>query len=204
MGASFLSLFIIFSENVNAFQEIGDYGVDITMALDSFDAKEVRAAEYKISDSGRFNQNYDTIRIDDLYNGGYDLDSLYSDGYRTLICEMELEMKEVDKGYQHIFIYDDDTSNTYLTGCKYSLGGSDKISSYQTVTFYFELNLSNITDNDFVIRYGASGSFDDDWKNQNLSVYIGLSKEVQKTANMWSLEWIDSTHYSYEELTLSK
>lgn len=73
------------------------------------------------------------------------------------------------------------------------------------VDFYFENNLVNITNNSFVIRYGASGDFDDDWNNRNLKVCIGFSKEVQKTAYMWELSWNDdSTSYTYSQLTLSK
>lgn len=131
---------------------------------------------------------------------------MYSIGYRTLVVEIELEMKEVDKGYQHIFIYDDSSDTTWLTGCKYSLGGSTKVTAYTKVTFYCELNLANINNNDFVIRYDASGKNDDDWKNQNVKVYVGVSKETQKTQNMWELKWDNLEHTSYTAtmLALSK
>ncbi len=194
-----LTLFLVFilKTNVYAQKEIGDYGVNVDLTFDYFSAKEVRSAEYKITDSGRFKQSYDIIRFNDLYNGNYDLDDLYSNGYRTLCVEIEMELKEVDKGYQHIFIYDDLTKNTWLTGAKYSLGGGDKVTTYQRVTFYLELNLANINDNYFVVRYGASGSFDDDWKNRNIKVFVGASKEVQKTQNIWALTWNDTTHMAY-------
>ena len=199
-------LTILLSIDISAKSEIDEYGVNLDLALDYFNPKSVRTSEYKITDSGRFKQGYDSIRFNDLYDGQYDLDRLYSDGYRTLVVEIELEMKEVDKGYQHIFIYDDTSDTTWITGCKYSLGGSTKVTSYTNVTFYFESNLANIHNNEFVIRYGVSGDFDDSWKNQNVKIYVGVSKETQKTQNMWELKWDNDEHtrYTATMLPLSK
>ncbi len=100
-------LIILLSIDISPKSEIDEYKVNLDLALDYFNHKSVRTSEYKITDSGRFKQGYDSIRFNDLYDGQYDLDRLYSDGYRTLVVEIELEMKEVDKGYQHIFVYDD-------------------------------------------------------------------------------------------------
>ena len=181
-----LSAFILFAISANVFaqREIGNYGVDVSLALDYFTAKKVRNAECTITDSGRFKQGYDTVKFNDLYDGQYDLDTLYTVGYRTLVVEIEIEMKEIDKGYQYLFIYDDATSTTWQTGCKYSLGGGTKVTTFTPITFYFELNLANITNNNFVIRYGASGDSEDNWVNRNVSVYVGASKEEQKTQCM--------------------
>lgn len=68
------------------------------------------------------------------------------------------------------------------------------------MTFYFESNLANIHNNEFVIRYVASGDFDDNWKNQNVKVYVGVSKETQ---NMWELKWDNDEHTRYTSTMLS-
>ncbi|MCR5705569.1 MAG: ABC transporter ATP-binding protein [Acholeplasmatales bacterium] len=45
--------------------------------------------------------------------------------------------------------------------------------------------ISNITNDDFVIRYDASGKNNDDWANNNVRYQLGFSKEERKTSNIW-------------------
>lgn len=204
MKRLFLSVSIIglltlsLCNNVFAFKEIGDYGVDITYALDSFDTYKVRTSSNIVTDDSRFSQKYDTIDFKDVYDGKYNIDTLKTEGYYTMAVEITLDVKKIDDGYQYIFIYDDTRSDTFLTGCQFECG-----KSYRNMTFYFEVSIFNIKENDFVIRYGASGKFSDDWENKNLNIQVGFSKEAVKTTNIWYIKWLNDNHtkYQYEKLT---
>ena len=180
-----------------AFEEVPGYGVDITFALDAYSQKTIRQSEQTINDSGRMGNPHDRVDFNILYNGQYDLDDLKDQGYVTIAIEITMEAREVDDGYQYIFIYDDTESNTWLAGGRFEIGPDEKQTSYSEFIFYVELELLNIVDNDFVIRYGASGNFDDDWKNKNVSVQIGFSKEFRQHSNVWQLAWSDAEHTVY-------
>lgn len=183
-----------------AFNEIGDYGVDITYAIDTYNEYLIRNSNVRITDSGRFKQTYDTVDFRSIYNGMYDIDKFKKEGYYTLACEISMDIREINDGYQHIFIYDDSSTNTYLTGGVFETSTKD----YTKMYFYFELSIFNIKDNDFVIRYGASGKFSDDWENQNLKIQIGFSKEALKTSNIWKISAINQHEHLCEELSISK
>lgn len=115
--------------------------------------------EYKITDSGRFNQKYDTLNLNEIL--GYSIDELKELQYNKIKITIVLSMKEIDEGYQYVFLYDGPNKNSNL------LAESDKIcvsnTEYNSIEVVFELNLSEITDIVY-IRFGASGNFDDDWK----------------------------------------
>lgn len=195
----FLSFFVIKSY---AIVEIPNYSVNVDLALDYFNLYQIRAAQAIITDDGRFNNIYDTVNFNYLYNGGYDLEELKSDGYMTLVIEITAEVYEINDGYQYIFLYDDTTSNTYLRGSRFEHYPGQKSSTTKEYTFYFEVSLYNIQDNDFVIRYGASGNYDDDWSISNVRIQIGASYEAVKTSCGWMLQWLNENHtqYSYNEL----
>lgn len=192
-----VAMMFSFVKHTYAFIEVPGCGVDITLALDSYTQKTIRQAEQTIDDSGRMGNPYDTVDFNILYNGQYNLDDLKNQGYVTIAIEITMEAKEVDDGYQYIFIYDDTQTNTWLAGGRFEIGPDKKQTSYSEFTFYVELELLNIMDNDFIIRYGASGNFDDDWKNKNVSVQIGFSKELRQYSNVWQLAWSNDQHTQY-------
>ena len=73
---------------------------------------------------------------------------------------------------------------------------------YSSFTYYFEVSIFNIKNNDFVLRYDATGGLQDDWTNRNVRIQMGLSKELVKTSKVWQLSWIDNSHtqYTYQAL----
>lgn len=201
-----VAMMFSFVKHTYAFIEVPGYGVDITLALDAFDKKTVREAEEKIDDSGRMGNPYDTVDFNYIYNGRYDLEDLKSQGYVTIAIEITMQAKEVNDGYQYIFIYDDTTDTTLLAGGRFEIGPDKKQTSYSEFMFYVELELLKIQDNNFVIRYGASGNYDDDWMNKNIEVQIGFSKQFRSYSNVWQLEWDNPEHtqYTCTSLPISK
>lgn len=203
MKKIYLSIFalvtacIIFGTNVYAAVEIPDYSVDVTYQLDFFNQKSIRDAEYTITDSGRFKNQYDVVDFGILYDGVYNLEDLKNDDYKTMVIELNCKVAEINDGYQYIYFYDDTTSNTFLNGARFEHGPGKKKTTEEEYTFYCEIPLSNVLDNDFVIRYDASGKNDDDWLISNVYVQIGFSKEAIKTSYIWNLQWDNEEHSSY-------
>lgn len=152
----------------------------------------VRESEATITDSGRINQRLDQISLDRDYN----LLDLQRAGYKKLSVTITMDIREIDDGYQHIFLYKDENCvkkdnsllglfDKYVTGdavsedkdpsCIYSYrhehnpGEADV--SWETLTFEASVQLSDLKD-DLYIRYAGSGNDDDDWINKNVVVTV--------------------------------
>lgn len=185
--------------NTYAFREISN-GVDISlydvsntffsirenMKVYSDEGVENLNRVFTITDAGRFENRADVVKISKLYWGeGIDLSEMYQNGYNTLVLEIQMEVNELDDGYQYIFIYDDLERDSWLAGGKFE-HGSGYLKSEKTIYyFYIELNISDITNNDFVIRYDASGKNDDDWQCNNVFGQIGFSTETRSESSIW-------------------
>lgn len=185
-----------------ALTEIGNNGVDVTLLFQENTMKAVRNADYLIKDVGRFNNPYDTVDFGTLYNNQHDLSMLSAQGYRTVVIEATLEMKEICYGYQYIYMYDNFSATSFLAGGQIDYGHNLLMNHYSSFTYYFEVSTFNIKNNDFVLRYDATGGLQDDWTNRNVRIQIGLSKELVKTSKVWQLSWIDNSHtqYTYQAL----
>ena len=82
-------------------------------------------------------------------------------------------MKEVNDGYQYVFLYQNDyTSSTnnqlfHTETLEHGVGYTK--TSWGDQSFYFlTINLLDIEDDELFIRYGASGTWADTWKNRNI------------------------------------
>lgn len=198
LGIALTSLiFTFWVANVNAFQDIGDYGVDVSLAFDPYNLKLIRNPTYNVDNDNQMSNLYDVVDFDNEYNGQYDLDSLASQGYKTLVVEVTMMVWEYKDGYQRIFFYDDTSATSCITSGIFEHGSGYKEENSSQYTFYCELPLSALHDNDFVIRYGSSGLFQNDWRNNEVYVQVGASTEVRKTVNVWKIIWNNQEHTSY-------
>lgn len=153
--------------------------------------KSVRTKAVLIDDSGRFNHNI--CDIIDLDTFGLNLDEMYpynvlkEVGYKTITVRIKMDMCEVNNGYQYICIYnnlctnmtdEEKDSHKVAPDIKHSYGGSDTETSYSTVYFVFEnIPIEKFSDGHrMVLRYGASGKYEDDWKNKNLCIELEYNK----------------------------
>ena len=73
--------------------EIGDKGVEVELALDYFKPHKIRSSEYWIYDDGVFNNPFDRVDFNILYNNQYDLTKLAQQGYRTVVIEATMDVK---------------------------------------------------------------------------------------------------------------
>ncbi len=200
-----LALFLFFSNRTFAFEEIGDYGVNVDYYLEPTTEYEIRRADYTITDKGRMTNPYDTINFNGIYNGKYNLSNLISEGYKTVVVELSFEAFEINDGYQYVLIYADDTTSTYITGGKLDIPNSYNNGNTDKYTLYFEAQIASFElRNSFVIRYGASGAGKDTWINRILKVQVGFSYDAMKTANMWRLRKNGNNTYSYTQLELAR
>lgn len=153
---------------------------------------QVRDYEVTITDSGRKNQQLDIVELS--RGGEYTLLDLERAGFTYIDVEITLDIKEVDDGYQYVFLYRDsqlpddqmdlmefydkyvfgeatDEDPSLLHPFKYEHGAGEKDTSWDRVTFKKSLRISDLK-NDLYIRYGASGKNDDTWRNKNVVVTI--------------------------------
>ena len=78
---------------------------------------------------------------------------------------MSIVLKEIDSGTQHIFIFKRaNESNNYLLN---SFEINDATSNYSKRTIIFTIDLDDLDSDMLFIRFGASGSYDDDWKTSS-------------------------------------
>lgn len=146
------------------------------------DYKLVRSQVYRIDDSGRFVHNkHDIINLNTFSKLSY-LD-LASVGYSSIDVYIQITMKEIYKGYPYICIYNNvcenmtdaqKDSHKVCPDIKYT----GDISSAVTLFFSFtNIPIAKFNEtNQIVLRYGASGSGEDDWENWNLYVKLVYKK----------------------------
>lgn len=145
--------------------------------------KTIRTSEYTITDSGRMEQSYDSIDIGSLSK--YQIIDYKNAGCTKVKITIKIDVAEIDDGYQYLFLYDnlaDSTTEQTLkqkdgSNCSVQIdhSGSGIGTTYTTYTYEFEINLSEFQTSNLVIRYGADGKNDDDWKNKNLIISLQFS-----------------------------
>lgn len=150
-------------------------GIKESSVSSDLSTQRTRDDEHTITDSGRFNQHHDDFTFKDLFN--YNGDDLRKAGYKTLKIDLQIDIKEVDDGYQYIMIYAHSASSgDGVDGCTIEHGGTKKDTTYKTYHYNFSIDLNKFYEDVIIIRYGASGNFDDNWKNKNLKVMFTISK----------------------------
>ncbi len=153
----------------------------------------VRSHEATITDSGRKNQKLDCIPTSEDFN----FIDLQRAGYSSVKVTVRLEGKEVDNGYQYIFLYSnkscasggdsfDSLVNKYIFGKdpkdpsllyveKRELTPGNLQEYYSSLSFTVTIPLDQLQE-DIYIRYGASGKYNDDWVNRSVSATVAPVK----------------------------
>ena len=127
-----------------------------------------RIDEYLISDDAE-DEKFDIIDFIKLFNIDYQF--LYNLGYRNLNVSLSFDIKEKNSGNQEIKIVAFPNSNEIIY--KYSIDGFFKQDEYIKKNESFVIELNKFTNlNGFVVYFKASGWFNNDWYNKNLTVLI--------------------------------
>lgn len=134
--------------------------------------KFIRSAEYTIKDTGFDKQPYDEINLDSLSEYSHAILRHY--GYKNMQVNLTLDMKQKDNGYQWFLMCFDVGSkeNSIILEYEHPFSSHSYVTEHITIP---TMSTSHFTDT-LVIRYSASGKFDDTWYNKNLYVSITYSK----------------------------
>nr|AGS51785.1 hypothetical protein [uncultured bacterium contig00053] len=152
----------------------------------------IRTETKKITDSGRFNQHFDTINFN-KFNYETDgvpkpisLSELKELGYKTVSFYIRLDVIKFDAGWQYIFLFNSSIkSNDFNLGSvQFDEGGSLLFNYYRLVNesilkfenISIDKFMNDLSFNEFFIRYGASGDSSDDWGNMNLRIQLLFKK----------------------------
>ncbi len=123
-----------------------------------------------------YDSGYSAKKIDASYEYTYDvfdlseLSAFMNSGY-TLHFNVQVYMREENKGFQEIYVCKDDETHVAGTDA-YEYGGAGKANtSYSWVTFDWDVNGSNCTPT-MKLRYGAHGEHSDDWWRAHVKVTV--------------------------------
>ena len=140
----------------------------------------IRVGEAVITDSGIFSQHYDVVNLNDTYDLKYNY--MRANGYTMVDIYVQMEMREIDRGYQIISLYSSEKQdNTYLIDSfEYEYEGNSLGDEYLIPVGFVRYNIPITTfessdPNDcykLVVRYSATGLLEDDWANRNIEVNI--------------------------------
>ena len=130
-------------------------------------------ATYVITDSGRYKQKYDSINLFVVL--GIGISKLKEMEYDTVSIKIVITLKEIDNGTQYIFLYSRAASDDkYLID---TIEINDASSKYKEKEYNLTINLSDIESDMLFIRFGASGSFNDDWSTKSREYSFVVSRE---------------------------
>ncbi|MCF7925790.1 MAG: hypothetical protein K9L26_04580 [Candidatus Izimaplasma sp.] len=139
----------------------------------------MRTSTYEIDDSGRFNNPKDVYDFSTIT--GKSVSEWMTLGYTTVSIKLHFEMREINAGYQYVFVYRnsfDTSDDNYLFETETIEYGGGGLADKDWGSYLFELDnisLSDLDENGFTIRYGASGFGNDDWENKDMTVSIVLT-----------------------------
>ena len=143
------------------------------------DFKTVRTDTKKITDSGRFHQHMDVV---DFNVFDINLNTKKQEGYKTISFYIQLNVREIDDGYQYLFLFNSPImSNDYLLSSlqfEHSRGKKDGnwwVHKENELKFE-DVSIDKFKNNEFVIRYGASGDWADTWENKDLKIQLVIKK----------------------------
>ena len=149
----------------------------------------LRTETAKITDSGRAGQKMDKLLLSNYFN----VKAAYSAGYTKLNVTFTFDVRELDDGYQYVFLYADTNckGNSFIDKIvdevydpqdpsllyehRLEHGGTKKNTSWGSHTFTTTVKMSRLQD-DLYIRYGASGKYNDDWENRNIVVTFSVAR----------------------------
>jgi len=139
----------------------------------------IHTATKKISDSGgQFKQHFDVVRFDAF---DINLETMKQQGYKTISFLIRLDVRELSDGNQHIFLYSSASqSNNYLISeVKFHHTLRKKDSTwwihYENELRFPNIDIDKFINDQFIIRYGASGDYEDSWENRNLQIQLVLN-----------------------------
>ena len=164
---------------------------------DLVDNGKLRETEMVIVDDCVNKNSYDTIDFRVLFQ---DANYQFPSTCNTIVIKINIDMKQIDKGYQHFYIHN--SLNNDISVCKLLDMNSF---SFKTKTIYCAIPKTKVTSDlmKLFIRYDASGDNSDDWSNKNLSIGIGYSNTNLKISDN-KIYFYEKNNNSYKELTYSK
>ena len=101
-------------------------------------------------------------------------------GFDYVTVTLGFEMREINEGYQHIYLY---SHSNVMAHEKLNYYGNTTKKDFNHIAIHFKtMNLMDFLDNNFnmdlVIRYDASGAGADTWVYKNMLIRVQLSHVV--------------------------
>lgn len=197
----FLVAMAIIALNVNVFADCyynpnNETGVNIDENLGLINMGK-KTNEYEVTDSSEMSSTQPIAEVD-LAITGKSIYQIKNEGYKTVVVVFELDIAEINDGYQEFFLYDSSSSNanklvTLLTNFEH--GSGYKNSDCIRYEFYAEVPVDSFKTTVFTMRFGAHGNYSDDWKFKALQVQILLSYEEQKISDLKWYEGVNTYYY---------
>ena len=141
--------------------------------------KTVRTETIRVTDSGRFNQPFDVVNFNTF---DVNLNTMIQEGFKTISFFIRLNVREIDDGYQYLFLFNspDQSNNFYIAERRFEHSPGRKDTTwwvhYEDELYFVNIPIERFTNNQFVIRYGASGTNADTWENNNLQIQLLFRK----------------------------
>lgn len=174
-----VTLFTIMINSDSAYAKISPDGIELTQSFVT--GKDKNGNDYleTVTDEGRF---YETnhVMIFSCIGQFEDVKMLKHFGYAYVTVSLEFEMREVDDGYQHIYLFSRVSDRDEVAHVKLDYFGGKTMTEFHTVTVdfksypldYFAINnIMNIC-----LRFDASGGGSDTWQYKNLYFTVEVSK----------------------------
>jgi len=135
--------------------------------------------EREVNDNGIFKQPKEQIYFNDFEDMHTDgMAEMERHGYKTVAFLFSLDIKEVNDGYQQIFIYNTQEENEEKDNklAEIRLDTPNKNDWIAMSGETSDIKIVNFTEQSFIIRFDASGHDEDTWKNRNVYVKLRFKK----------------------------
>lgn len=129
----------------------------------------------RITDDGRMKNPYVTINLKNLL-GVYPT-TMINEGMSYITLVLSLSYKDINDGYRHLFLFPTASTanaNAYIADYDFDDAGG-LVKDWQPLFVEWIFPISDLSSEKLFLRFGASGSGDDDWEATKIEVCFKIN-----------------------------
>lgn len=150
-------------------------GQKFTRGVEATNGRVYLTSPITITDAGRMKNKYVEIDLKELL--GVYPSTMINEGFATIKIKLTFEFREIDDGYRHLFIFPTSSKeyvNAYIADYDFYTENA-VLKNWTKHIAEMTFSIDKLNNEKIYLRFGASGSGDDDWQIRNIKTSFIVS-----------------------------
>ena len=165
-----------YDENIDSSKSNFIYsGQKFTGGVEATNEKVFSTIPITITDAGRMKNKYVEIDLKELL--GVYPSTMINEGFTEIKIKLTFEFREIDDGYRHLFIFPTNGTenvNAYIADYDFYTENA-VLKNWTKHIAEMTFSIDKLNNEKIYLRFGASGSGDDDWQIRNIKTSFIVS-----------------------------